>query len=120
MAQEVFAAMNPILIHDLERYHPRAYAIFLEFKSTFMLNLIKENIHRGIEEGIYRQVDVEAIAILHLQSITSCLNNSEKMSMAYMEKQLTSFYLHGLANAEGLKMIEKYKELTENNKLETV
>lgn len=124
-AKEILANLNPILINDLQRYYPKAFKQFEEYKKPYLLQLIKENIHRGISEGLYRQqVDVDTLAMIHLQQVSIYMQMEEVMkgsvSLWYMEEQMTDFFLHGLATEKGIKMMEKYKYLREQNKLETV
>jgi len=48
MMQEMFAQMNPVVIYDLEKYHPAVYKIFHEHKYNFLYQVIKTNIEKGI------------------------------------------------------------------------
>src|SRR6266851_1220112 len=41
--QELLKAMNPQLIHDMEKHHPAAYKRLKQYKYQFLYTMIKEN-----------------------------------------------------------------------------
>jgi len=47
MMQEMFANMNPSIINDMEKFHPKAFAIFHEHKYNFLHKVLQENISRA-------------------------------------------------------------------------
>src|SRR6478609_6220160 len=36
-SEDIFGRINPIVIHDLQKYHPEAWAEFLKFKSEVLV-----------------------------------------------------------------------------------
>jgi TetR/AcrR family transcriptional regulator, cholesterol catabolism regulator len=72
MIEEMFSNMNPSILYDIKKYHPKTDIRFTEHKNKFIYNLIKD--------------------------------------LAEVETALAEHYLHGLASAKGVKMIEKYKQ----------
>src|ERR1700761_6451629 len=51
---EMLRSTNPLIVYDLEKYHPRAYQKLKDFKYQFLYQATMENLQRGIDEGIYR------------------------------------------------------------------
>ena len=51
-----FSNMNPMLLHDLERFHYKAYQRFREHKDKFLLKISRDNIEWGIKDELYRRV----------------------------------------------------------------
>ncbi|MGH2645257.1 MAG: TetR/AcrR family transcriptional regulator, partial [Chitinophagaceae bacterium] len=49
----MFINMNPIVLVDLQKYHPVAFRLFHEHMYGFVLDSMKRNILRGINEGLY-------------------------------------------------------------------
>jgi len=112
---ELFRNMNPVLMNDLKKYHPRAYKKFVDYKNEFIYDVIKTNIKRGIGEGLYRddfnidiiaQFRVGSIDVLFMPEFYSRL----KDSLFQVQLELFYFFLHGMATAKGQKLIEKYKK----------
>ena len=114
-AQEIFSNMNSSVLFDLNRFHPAVFAEFEKFKKQFLFNIIKENIQRGIKEGLFRkELDVNIITWLQLELISGVFRNEEvmngKTSAAHFEKEVKDFFLHGLCTEKGLGFISKYKQ----------
>lgn len=78
MAQEIFNNMNSSVLFDLNRFHPNVFAEFEKFKKQFLFNSIKENLVRGIKEGLFRKdIDIDIITWLRLEMISGVFNNEE-------------------------------------------
>ena len=54
--EDVMDALNPQIIFDLEKFYPRTFEKFKKHKNNFLLDIIKKNLERGIEEELYRNV----------------------------------------------------------------
>ncbi len=120
MMQEMFANMNPSIIHDLEKFHLKAYAIFHEHKYNFLYKVLKENIERGIAEGMYRtDIDADIIVKARLESMMMAFNQQvfpkAKYSLVEVETRLTEHFLFGLASQKGHKIILKYQQERQKN-----
>lgn len=62
-----FASINPTVFYDLQRYHPDAWQVVTTHKRDFILGNIRNNIQRGINEGVYRDnLNIEITARLHM------------------------------------------------------
>jgi TetR/AcrR family transcriptional regulator, cholesterol catabolism regulator len=114
-AQEMFDEMNPAALFDLNRFHPNVFAEFIKFKKQFLFGVIKENIQRGIKEGLFRKdIDIDIVTWLHLEMISGVFHNEEivsgKTKAAHFEKEMKDFFLHGLCTEKGLGFIAKYKQ----------
>lgn len=113
MVVEMFRNMNLSIIHDLQKYHPRAYQLFIQYKDEFVYDIIRTNIHRGQREGVYRtEVNGEIIARFRVETMLLPLlptfAPASKFTPVQLEEEITMHYLHGLVNAKGLKYITKY------------
>src|ERR1700758_1499029 len=59
-SEEIFARANPILIHDLQKYHPEAWKQFQGFKSEVIVRTMEELLNKGIKQGYIRpDIDVK-------------------------------------------------------------
>src|SRR4051812_40500774 len=55
MVMGMLTTMNPALIFDLEKYHPKAFKKYSDYKNKFLYEVIRENIENGKREGLYRE-----------------------------------------------------------------
>ncbi len=114
MAQEIFSNMNSSVLFDLNRFHPNVFAEFEKFKKQFLFNSIRENILRGIKEGLFRKdIDVDIITWLRLEMISGVFHNEEvvtgKTKPNRFEDEMKDFFLHGICTDKGLTLLSKYK-----------
>lgn len=112
--QEIFNDMNTSVLFDLNRFHPAVFAEFEKFKKQFLFNSIKENIQRGIKEGLFRKdIDINIITWLRLEMISGVFHNEEvitgKTKPNHFEDEMKDFFLHGICTEKGLNLISKYK-----------
>jgi AcrR family transcriptional regulator len=115
MMEKTFADMNPSLINDLKKYHPKSYEKFETFKNQYLYNIIKSNIERGIGESLYRpEIPVELMAIHRLESMMMVFNldpfYTKNYNLAQLQEQLVTHFLYGIASLKGNKLITKYSE----------
>mgnify|MGYP003348785892 CR=1 FL=1 len=67
---EDFRNMNPMVLFDLQKFHPKGFQRFNEYKNEFLLHFIRCNIERGIAEGYYRDdVHLEIMSRFRLESM---------------------------------------------------
>lgn len=113
-AQEIFSNLNASVLYDLNRFHPNVFADFEKFKKQFLFNCIKENLQRGIKEGLFRKdIDVNIITWLRLEMISGIFHNEEvisgKTKPHYFDDVMKEFFLHGICTEKGLTLLSKYK-----------
>jgi AcrR family transcriptional regulator len=112
--QEMFANMNPVVLHEMEKYHPSAFKKFHEFKYGFLYKVISSNLERGIKEELYRpDIDVDVLVRFRIESVMLPFNTdvfpNNRTHLIHIELQLFEHFLYGLATAKGQKLIQKYK-----------
>lgn len=118
MMRESFRNIHPSIFRDLQKHHPEAWHCWLTHKCDFVLQQIKANIKRGIEEKLYRaDIDVEVMARLRLATLDIAFNdevfppqqyNIEKVQLACLEH-----FMLGIATLKGHRLINRYKHITE-------
>jgi AcrR family transcriptional regulator len=117
---ELLTNMNPKLFYDLQKYHPKAWLVFKDFKEQNLGKTILDNLERGIKEGLYRQeiktdiltqMRLEQIDLLFSQNHINYIKNN-KYNIAQVMVELTEHFLYGICNQNGLIQIEKYKQKT--------
>jgi TetR/AcrR family transcriptional regulator, cholesterol catabolism regulator len=113
MVQQMFSRMNPAVLYDLEKYHPKVAQKIQEYKYSFLYKMIKSNIEKGIVEGLYREMDVEVITKFRIESMMLAFNPTifpnNNTQLVHIQWQILEHFLYGLATTKGRKLIEKYK-----------
>lgn len=113
--QQIFTNMNPGMMHDLERFHPQSYKIFLDHKNRYLFDSIKNNLIRGIREELYRpDINIEVIAKFRLEGMMIAFNQdvypASKFNLADIHTAIIENFLFGVASLKGYKLILKYQQ----------
>lgn len=106
--------MNPSLLFDLQKYHPKAWSVWLNHKNEYIGQSIIRNLKQGIEEGFFRpgiNTDILALARLELIQITfdDRVYPTDKYNLAEVNLQIFDHFIYGLLTDKGRKVYEKYK-----------
>jgi hypothetical protein len=114
----MFAKINPNIFYDLQKYHPKAWDLFKKFKQDCMAKMIESSIERGKSEGIVRNdVNSKVLSIMRIEQVEMGLNptifSPEKFKIVDIQLAMLDHFLHGICTLKGHKMINKYKQLTE-------
>lgn len=127
LLREMFTDMNPSILYDLQKYHPKAFTKFLKHKNDFLFGLLKTNIEKGIAEELYRpEINVDIITRFRIESMMMPFNpdffSKHKHSLLEVEEQLLEHFLFGIVSLKGYKLVLKYKQESEKNasKYETI
>lgn len=119
---ELLNKMNPLLMHELEKYYPATHQKFLSHKNKFFLEIIKSNLQRGIKEGLYRpDINIDILSMFRISSVFLVFNNDifphEKYSLIQIIREITYNFLNGISTPQGQKLILKYKSKNINHAL---
>ncbi len=114
MMEELLKVMNPSVIYELEKYHPKAYKKLNDHKAKFLYNTIKENLERGIKEGLYREdINTDILTRFRIGSTFLMFNpelfNVGKHNPTIVLQVITDNFLYGIATSKGQKIIQKYQ-----------
>lgn len=105
--------LSPNTIYDLQKYYQQSYQIWESFHQEVVFEVIKRNIVRGKEEGLYRSdLDEQFIAKIYIE-MTRMLSDPEKFPMMgkqfdKMYKQFINYHVRGLVSGKGFKILNKY------------
>ncbi len=115
----MFGKVNPNIFYDLQKYHPNAWKQFMKFKEDCMEGMVEGAIKRGIKEGLVREdINSKVLSILRIEQIVMGMNPEifppEKFKMVDIQLAMLDHFLHGICTIKGHKMINKYKQVTED------
>ena len=118
MNKKLFSELPSSIFFDLQKYHPAAWQIFNEHKTSFILIKVKENIRRGIAEGYFRDdLDVEVMARLRMAQIELVFNPDifppDQFNVGEVQLECLEHFLLGIATLKGHQLINKYKQIAE-------
>jgi TetR/AcrR family transcriptional regulator, cholesterol catabolism regulator len=112
---KVFSKINPVFFYELKRFCPAAWSQFETFKQTHIMRILVNNLKKGIELKIYRSdLNIDLVARYRLAQVDMGLDptifKTEK-NLAEIQVFLLDHFLHGITTIKGHKLINKYKEL---------
>ena len=107
--------MNPILLHDMQKFHPRAFQRFREHKDVFLFDLVRANLQWGISEGYYRSdLDTDVLCRFRLASMMIPFNTDlfppQQFNLGKLSQTLLLNFVFGLATEKGHKRLTNYYE----------
>jgi AcrR family transcriptional regulator len=108
--------MNPSLLFDLRKYHFEVWQLFEQHRKEFILSIMKNNLKRGIEEGIYRNnMDIEIISRIHIGTINifsdDVLLPPDQFSRPSIHKEFVLYHLYGIVSEKGRGLMSDYLKL---------
>lgn len=106
--------INPTMLFDLQKFHPKAWNLWLEFKNKFIHEEVIRNLEAGIEAGYMRPVNKEIMSILRVEFVQMAFNQDifprEKYNIVEVQSQIFDHFVFGLVTEKGRKLYLKYKE----------
>ncbi len=118
MVRQKLVGVNPSLFFDLQKYHPKAYQLWVQHKNEVIYGQIVDNINRGKAEGLYRHdLNIEIMARMRLLQTEHSFNPDffppEQFDMQKVQLAILEHFMLGIATLKGHKLINKFKEVTE-------
>lgn len=117
--KEDLEKINPTLMIDIQKYHPKAFAIWVNYKEKFVRESVVQNIEQGKREGYFRpEVNAEVIAIARLLLLEAAFDHRhfppEKFKLVDLQSQIFDLFVYGLCTDKGRQLYEQYKRPLEN------
>ncbi len=112
--QQMFKNMNPMTMNELAKYYPEAFERIQNHKNEFMHQIIKINLIKGIEQGVYRkEIDPEILSIYRLETSFVPFNPQlypySKFDLGKVTLQIIENFIYGVMSLKGIELMEKYK-----------
>jgi len=111
-----FGQMHPSINYDMQKYHPEAWKIYEDFRTTFIADCIKENLERGINQGLYRSnLDSFIVSRLYANKMDMCSDSevfpADKYDFKTIHFEMMRYHIRGVASDKGLAYLkEKIKQ----------
>ncbi|GHN03049.1 TetR family transcriptional regulator [Cytophagales bacterium WSM2-2] len=106
---------NPSVLFDIQKFHPKAWAIWVEYKKDFIRCSVVRNVVQGIKDGHFRpEMNPEIFASYRLAAIETVHDErifpKDKFNMTEVHFQIFEHFVYGLCTEKGKKLYQKYKE----------
>jgi len=116
--RSLFSNMNAFLLMEIQRYYPKAYESYLGFKEACIINSLSENLKWGIAMGYYRpHINIDILSRMRMEQVEWGFNPrifKEGKYFSDVQIQLLEHFLYGICTLKGHKLINKYKEIHED------
>ncbi len=103
--------MNPTLFIELESFHPDALKLFEDHQEDCIGRTIRENIEKGMHEGLYRaDLKVEIVTSIYMtlmyNLISARLVNTKSFSFSEIYMEFFKYHIHGISSEKGQKYLK--------------
>ena len=103
---------NPAIHYDLQKYYPEVFRSLFEYKRTHMYNSVKDNLLRGMKEGLYRSdLNAEIIATIYVSRIEASWDSHflliNEYSTTELFTEMFTYHIRGIASKKGIEYFEK-------------
>jgi AcrR family transcriptional regulator len=117
-SEEMFSKINPIVIHDLQKYHSEAWNEFQKFKSNVVVKTLEQLLTKGIEQGYIRpDLDVKVLAKMRVSQVEMGFNASifpiAEFNPWKVQSQMLEHFNYGVCTLKGFQLINKYKNIAD-------
>lgn len=107
------AAINPLMLSDLKRYHPKAWVHFKEFRDNNMREDVHQNLTKGVELGLYRaDLNIRLVCRFYSQLVDMVFDPEQfplqDFTRLEVRRETIMIYLYGIATDKGRALIDQY------------
>jgi AcrR family transcriptional regulator len=117
-SEDIFSRINPIVIHDMQKYHPEAWAEFQKFKADVLISTLEELLTKGIKQSYIRpDIDVKIIARMRVSQVEMGFNTNifpmAEFNPWKVQVQFLEHFNYGICTLKGYKLLNQYKNINE-------
>lgn len=113
--------MHPSVLYDLEKYYPKAFKIFQEYKLRDIQGCVARNIEEGIKQGLYREnINIPIVTGLYIGRMDIIFDQqlfpANKYSPQDVYFEAIRYHIRGIASEKGIEYLkDKFKTLDKQN-----
>lgn len=99
--------------YQLQKYYPKIFGTLKKKQFEIMQDCLKENLFRGVEQGLYRSnINIEFISRIYFSCMMSLKDNElfplNNFSMNTLMEYYLEYHLRGICTEKGLLTLNKY------------
>ncbi|MCO6501159.1 MAG: TetR/AcrR family transcriptional regulator [Vicingus serpentipes] len=116
--KSIFQQFNYRITYEMKKYYSESWDILKNYKKEFLLQKVKNNLKRGVKEGLYRDnLNVEIISSLRMEQMKIISNSvlflSTNINKIDVSRELFFQILYGMSTIKGHRLINKYLDIEE-------
>ncbi|HMQ45928.1 MAG TPA: TetR/AcrR family transcriptional regulator [Saprospiraceae bacterium] len=101
------------VLYDLQKYYPPTWAMMEGLQKKHIFTVIKENLERGIRQGLYRaNLNADIIAKLYVGKAMLLIDDDffplQNYNISDLYREYIYYHIHGIASAKGQQLLEKH------------
>jgi AcrR family transcriptional regulator len=117
-SEDILSRINPIVIHDLQKYHPEAWKQFQDFKAGVLVSTLEQLLSKGVKQGYIRpDIDVKILAKMRVYQVELGFNQHifpvAEFNIWKVQQQMMEHFNYGICTLKGYKLLNQYKNITE-------
>lgn len=116
--KSIFQQFNHKITFEMKKYYSESWEILKNYKKEFLLQKVKNNLKRGVKEGLYRDnLNIELISKLRMEQMKIISNSALFLPTNINKKEVSQelFFqiLYGMSTIKGHRLINKYLDIEE-------
>ena len=101
---------------ELQKFFPKSYIVFHNYRATFLYHLILRNVHAGVAQGYYREgFNVEVISKIYIGMLKVLIDQelfpSAEFSFNKILKEYIHYHLRAIITEKGLAALQQHEDL---------
>ncbi len=109
MFADMFKSTDTSPIYQLKKHYPEVYETVLEYQVQECESCFKQNIEKGIDQGLYRKdINIDAYVKLYYALIFTINENTRSEREAFaLEMEALEYHTRAMATEKGITELEK-------------
>lgn len=105
--------LSPTVVYDLQKYYRTTWKEMEALHQKHVYQMIKDNLERGMEQGIYRsEINPDIVAKLYVGK-TSLVADEDLFPLrdydiSELFREYMLYHIHGIANEKGKKLLSQH------------
>lgn len=114
MVIESLRRFNANTIYELKKFYPKSWLLVERHHKDFVLNIIKNNLLKGIQEGLYRpEINVDLMSRIYIGKTQSLLeltdSEGKPLPLTEVYTEFFNYHIRGIASPKGVGKLAVYK-----------
>lgn len=103
---------SPTIMYDLQKYYHESWLKIEDYHKEYVYGVLKANLERGIQEGLYRDdLNVDIIAKLYVGKTLIVVDEEvfplKEYNRENLYKEYINYHIHGVASPKGLEVLHR-------------
>lgn len=114
--------IHPSVLYDLEKYYPKAFRLFNDYKQKTIRNIIEQNMRDGMQQGLYREnLKPRIISGLYVGRIDVFFDRelfpTSETSPAEVYIETIRYHIRGIASEKGIAYLQEKMKTIDNTQM---